>query len=204
MPNARGRRNSKGGWDVYVRRRIPSAEPLAALLLVAIVVVWVSKHPAQHADPQLDSWDVPHKDLPARPAAAAAAARPAEPPARKGRAPRGGQTQHLVLGPGDRKDPPIPPPPPPPPPSPPSEGVPMRRLTLELDLPAAFKEQPAFATRESTFRRFGFDLRTSNRLPLHRVLPDYRMDACKATQYPRNSDMPKTTVRRQRYRYKDP
>ena len=42
--------------------------------------------------------------------------------------------------------------------------------------------------------RFGFDLRTSNKLPLDRKLPDYRMDACKAIKYPRNRDMPKVSV----------
>ena len=51
-------------------------------------------------------------------------------------------------------------------------------LSTDLKLPDKFINQPAFASRASTFTRFGFDLRTSNKLPLDRHLPDYRMPEC--------------------------
>jgi hypothetical protein len=53
------------------------------------------------------------------------------------------------------------------------------QVELELDLGERFKNYDWFKTRDSTFQRFGFDLRTSNKLPLNRTLGDYRGDACK-------------------------
>lgn len=43
------------------------------------------------------------------------------------------------------------------------------QVMLDLDMPSQFTEMPAFRTRDSTFQRFGFDLRTSNKLPLNRA-----------------------------------
>eukprot|EP00729_Bicosta_minor_P008086 gene8086-19098_t len=67
-------------------------------------------------------------------------------------------------------------------------------VSLDLKLPDKFINQPAFASRASTFTRFGFDLRTSNKLPLDRHLPDYRMPECKSLVYPALKDMPQVSV----------
>ena len=68
-----------------------------------------------------------------------------------------------------------------------------RKVTLQLDLADQYAVRPEFLKKETTYRRFGFDLRESNRLPLDRTLPDYRSDECKAIQYPDPAVMPKVT-----------
>jgi hypothetical protein len=45
-----------------------------------------------------------------------------------------------------------------------AEEGPRRVPQVTLDMPRSFTEMAAFATRDSTFERFGFDLRTSNKL----------------------------------------
>ena len=57
-----------------------------------------------------------------------------------------------------------------------------RKVTVQLGLPNRYAVRPEFLKKETTFRRFGFDLRESNRLPLDRTLPDYRSEQCKAIE----------------------
>jgi len=61
-------------------------------------------------------------------------------------------------------------------------------------MPSKFTEQKAFESRQSTFDRFGFDLRTSNKLALNRSVPDFRNADCKALLFPPVSSMPKVSV----------
>eukprot|EP00041_Stephanoeca_diplocostata_P029408 m.867330 g.867330 ORF g.867330 m.867330 type:complete len:489 (+) comp23554_c5_seq14:170-1636(+) len=67
-------------------------------------------------------------------------------------------------------------------------------VSLKLHLPEKYRKRPEFVSKEATFKRFGFDLRTSNKLPLDRTLPDYRSDACKAIKYPDPAIMPAVSV----------
>lgn len=65
---------------------------------------------------------------------------------------------------------------------------------LDLTLPDKYRNRPEFASKESTYKHWGFDLRTSNKLPIDRLLPDYRSEGCKAIKYPEPAEMPKVSV----------
>lgn len=67
-----------------------------------------------------------------------------------------------------------------------------RPVTLSLQLPPEFANEPALASRDTMFRKYGFNLRNSNELAIDRTLPDIRMDSCRARAYP--ADMPAVSV----------
>eukprot|EP00038_Savillea_parva_P009742 m.185560 g.185560 ORF g.185560 m.185560 type:complete len:748 (-) comp16477_c0_seq1:130-2373(-) len=69
-----------------------------------------------------------------------------------------------------------------------------RPVSLDLQLPDKYLNEPALATRESMFKQYGFNLRASNELPLARDQPDIRTGQCKAEQYPRPTQLPLTSV----------
>lgn len=49
-----------------------------------------------------------------------------------------------------------------------------RPVSLTLQLPDKYLNEPALATRESMFKQYGFNLKVSNGLPLAREQPDIR------------------------------
>jgi polypeptide N-acetylgalactosaminyltransferase len=68
--------------------------------------------------------------------------------------------------------------------APPQAAAPHNRpVPLALALPPEYAEEPALATHESMFARYGFNLRASNALPLNRTLPDVRLPSCRARAY---------------------
>ena len=67
-----------------------------------------------------------------------------------------------------------------------------RPVHLELQLPDEVLNEPALQDEKSMFHQYGFNLKFSNQLPLHRTLPDIRMESCRQRRYPTN--MPAVSV----------
>lgn len=73
-------------------------------------------------------------------------------------------------------------------------STPLKKVLLRLDLPGEYDTRPEFKNEGSTFKRFGFDLRRSNKMAVDRTLPDIRSEACQMAHYPPPSSLPKVSV----------